>query len=240
MMKTSFGNSSWNSIAVVIDAGKPFVTRTYLLAGDDELATLAYDLLQEVAAACALEDYPLLEAITNDLANGDDALKRRMTRHTKQCIRSAIAYFREKFSHIDSLLQRVVNLFKALRMFCPLNVASLNLIPNSIDDLLSLPALDHEETIRLLNTELPIYLVAARKAGPVDDETQLHWWKKQTRLPTWQLAAKAVFSLLPSSAQAERVFSLLKAHTSHLQTKTLEAPLETALMLQFNSGHSTA
>ena len=51
---------------------------------------------------------------------------------------------------------------------------------------------------------------------------------------------KAVFSLLLSTAPAERVFSLLKAHTNNLQTHTLEDHLETALTLQFNSGHSTA
>ena len=227
-------------LTVVIDAGEPFVTRTYLLEGDGELATLAYDLLQEVSTACGLEDYPLLEAVANDLADGNDALKRQMTTMAKKCVRPAIAYFREKFSHIDSPLQRAVQLFKALRMFCPFKVASLNLVPNRIDDLRRLPALGHDETIRQLKTELPIYLVAAREAGPADGETQLQWWKKQTRLPTWQLAANAVFSLLPSSAPAERVFSLLKAHTNHLQTHTLEDHLETAVMLQFNSGHSTA
>ena len=45
-------------LTVVLDAGKPFVTRTYLLDGDGELTNLAYNLLQEVAVACALEDYP--------------------------------------------------------------------------------------------------------------------------------------------------------------------------------------
>ena len=50
----------------MIDAGRPFVTRTHLLEGDGELATLAKGLLQEVAAACALGDYRLLEAVTND------------------------------------------------------------------------------------------------------------------------------------------------------------------------------
>ena len=177
-------------LAVVIDAGEPFVTRTYLLEGDGELATLAYDLLQKVSTACGLEDYPLLEAVANDLADGNDALKRQMTTMAKQCVRPAIAYFREKFSHIDSPLQWAVQLFKALRMFCPFKVASLNLVPNRIDDLLRLPALDHDETIQQLKTELPIYLVAAREAGPADGETQLQWWKKQTHLPTWQLAQK--------------------------------------------------
>ena len=88
------------------DAGKPFVTWTYLLEGDGELATLAYNLLQEVAAACALEDYLLLEVVMNDLANGD-ALQRQMTRQAKHCVRPTIAYFREKYSHIDSLLVTV-------------------------------------------------------------------------------------------------------------------------------------
>ena len=79
-------------LAVVIDAGEPFVTRTYLLEGDGELATLAYDLLQEVSTACGLEDYPQLEAVTNDLADGNDALKRQMTTMAKQCVRPAKAY----------------------------------------------------------------------------------------------------------------------------------------------------
>ena len=35
-------------LAVVVDAGQPFVSRTYLLEGDGELATQAYDYLQEV------------------------------------------------------------------------------------------------------------------------------------------------------------------------------------------------
>ena len=46
-------------LAVVIDAGEPFVTRTYLIEGDGEFATLACDLLQEVSTARGLEDYPL-------------------------------------------------------------------------------------------------------------------------------------------------------------------------------------
>ena len=82
-------------LAVVIDAGEPFVTRTYLLEGDVELAILAYDLLQEVSTACGLEDYLPLKAVANDLADGNDALKRQMTTMAKQCVRPAIAYFRE-------------------------------------------------------------------------------------------------------------------------------------------------
>ena len=116
-------------LAVVIDAGEPIVTKTYLLEGNGELATLAEDLLQEVSTACGLEDYRLLDAVANDLADGNDALKRQMTTMAKQCVCPAIAYFREKFSHIDSPLQQAVQLFKALRMFCPFK------------------ALDHDETL---------------------------------------------------------------------------------------------
>ena len=80
-------------------------------------------------------------------------------------------------------------------------------------------------------------LVAASNPGIAEGETQLQWWKHQTRLPKWQQAAKAVFTLLPSSAPAERAFSLLKAHMSHLQSSLLEVHLEAALMLQFNRGN---
>lgn len=225
-------------LAVVLDAGEPFVSRTYLLEGDGELVTLAYDYLQEVATACALQHYPITETVAHEMANGDAGVEQNLMTQAKQCVRPAIVYFQQRFNHVDSPLHKVVKLFKALRMLNPAKATTLNLTSQRIDELRCLPVLDSDAFIQLLKDELATYLVAAAEGGMAEGESQLSWWKRQTRLPTWQKAAKATFALLPSSAPVERVFSLLKAYTSHLQTQLLEDQLEAALMLQCNRGRS--
>ena len=120
-------------------------------------------------------------------------------------------------------------------MFCPAIVQALNLTPHNVDELRSLPVLDNDDVIAQLKTEMPIYVVAAINEPQDEGEVQLQWWKRQSRLPGWQLAAKAAFALLPSSAPAERVFLLLKASTHHLQSGLLEDQLEATLMLQICS-----
>ena len=53
-------------------------------------------------------------------------------------------------------------------------------------------------------------------------------------LPEWSKAAQHVLLLQPSSAAAERVFSLLNASFGNSQENTLEDYLEASLMLQYN------
>ena len=60
-----------------------------------------------------------------------------------------------------------------------------------------------------LKKELPVYLSKAadldRNADPVE------WWKDHSDdLPFWSAAAGKIFLVQPSSASAERVFSLLQ------------------------------
>ena len=71
-------------LAVTIDSGEPFVTRTYLLEGDGELIIAAYKYLREVATACALQNYPLLEAVAQDVADGNDAVKHQLILQAKE------------------------------------------------------------------------------------------------------------------------------------------------------------
>ena len=71
-----------------------------------------------------------------------------------------------------------------------------------------------------LKSELPTYLA---KAADIDaDYDPLEWWKAHTvDLPHWSSAAADVLLVQPSSATAERVFSLLKATFGPQQDTTL-------------------
>ena len=65
------------------------------------------------------------------------------------------------------------------------------------------------EVVNQLKEELPAYL--ARAADSSTEISILDWWKRNANdLPYWADATKKILLLQPSSAAAERVFSLLR------------------------------
>ena len=68
-----------------------------------------------------------------------------------------------------------------------------------------------------------------------DEFDKLEWWSHQHELPNWSKACKTALLIQPSSAAAERVFSLLKNCFKVNQASALEDYTETSIMLQYNS-----
>ena len=63
---------------------------------------------------------------------------------------------------------------------------------------------------------------------------KVEWWKvHEERLPNWSSAVKKVLVVQPSSAAAERVFSLLSASFHEQQEHALSDYLEASVMLQY-------
>ena len=56
-------------------------------------------------------------------------------------------------------------------------------------------------------------------------------------LPTWSEVCKLVLLLQPSSAAAERVFSILSSICSTSQESSLEDYVQVSVMLQYNHRH---
>ena len=77
-----------------------------------------------------------------------------------------------------------------------------------IDTLTAFPFLKEKNSD--LKLELPLYL---SRCYDVPESTDcLEWWKiHATQLPVWSSAAKLTLLVQPSSAAAERVFSLLNS-----------------------------
>jgi hypothetical protein len=63
----------------------------------------------------------------------------------------------------------------------------------------------------------------------------LSWWRRvRNALPNWILALRAVLTHVPSSAAAERVFSILKNSFDVDQKRSLADYMGISLQLQFN------
>ena len=224
-------------LAVVIDAGKIFVEKTYILEGDGLLVFDAYKHLQEVATAAADRYYPNVDAIIKQLAPNDQQRQEVLRQHAKECVQPAIDYFLKRFSHVDGDLYPVVRAFKAAQLCCPRYINETKPTPSAVDQLRVFPVFDNDEMIEMLKEELAAYKVATENVSPDQDRTE--WWRLREGLPTWKKAAKIMMAIAPSSAAAERVFSLMSDSFGAQQERVLEDQLEVALMLQFNRGRSS-
>ena len=67
------------------------------------------------------------------------------------------------------------------------------------------------------------------------EEEKVKWWCQHVeRLPRWSAAVKQVPLVQPSSAAAERAFSLLSAAFSDQQDSSMADYLQASVMLQNN------
>ena len=82
--------------------------------------------------------------------------------------------------------------------------------------------------------ELPTYLVLA--TGTKSDVDVLKWWPRHAdEIPTFAKIARKFLLISTSSAECERVFSLLKAYTNKRENASTQETLEAKIMLRYNS-----
>ena len=78
--------------------------------------------------------------------------------------------------------------------------------------------------------------MAASKDVSAEIDPLVYWKKHATEIPNWANAFKLVVLVQPSSAAAERVFSILQRITAQ-QHSSLGDYLELSVMLQYNHVH---
>ena len=104
----------------------------------------------------------------------------------------------------------------------------------SVEALRIFPFLDNDTTIDGLVRELPQYVTANHDVAIECEGRKVEWWKvHEERLPNWCSAVKKVLLVQPSSAAAERVFSLLSASFHEQQENALSGYLQASVMLQY-------
>ena len=203
-------------LAAVIDWGEVFVKATYNLEGDGPLSFTAYEEVRTVAAAVRVAHTPNTEAVIRSMSS-QLSVQQRHRSYARSCMQPALDYFKEL---LDSTLKEQISVFKAVRVFNPQKVAMLKLDVSHVNALQIIPFLKDDE-LEKLKAELPSYLA---KADDISDELDpLEWWKlNATALPYWSNAVKKVLAIQPSSAAAERVFSLLNSGFGNLQGNSLK------------------
>ena len=102
-----------------------------------------------------------------------------------------------------------------------------------VEGVSTMPRLVSEES---LWNQYATYLGLAYASVALENgEEILNWWAKNGKqIPAWSMFARSVFSLQPSSAVTERVFSLLRYAIDSHQQSALSDLLETTCMRRYN------
>ena len=217
-------------LAIIVDAGIPFVQATYKLEGDDHLALECYEVISSLKAAMnmAQPHYPNLQAVVRRLSGGNLQVEQQLNHYAISCVQPGLRYYNDR---LTGCMQPPLAAFKAARLFSPLK---MKIIPDcsAVDCLSVFPFLDGA-TLGNLKTELLQYIAAAEDVNLSYNPLEL-WKVHEPTLPAWSAAAKKVMLVQPSSAACERVFSLLNNSFHDQQQSSLLDYTETSVMMQYN------
>ena len=132
-------------------------------------------------------------------------------------------------------LKQAVEIFKLARFFDSAKIGELKPSCADIDNLKAIPGLRSGAILEGLKAELPTYMATADGVSTTLVD-KLQWWHNQENyLPKWSTAFKVALLIQPSSAAAERVFSLLSNSFTERQTRSMEDYIETSVMVQYNN-----
>ena len=119
--------------------------------------------------------------------------------------------------------------FKGSRLFNSGKVTDLRPTAASVHALKAL-SFFKDELIEALTLELP-----SHPSSSGWHSKGREWWDhNKAALPKWNLGFSRVILVQPSSASAERVFSILKRHYTQYQNTSLQDHVKVGVMLEFN------
>ena len=221
-------------VALTVDWGEPFVKACYFLEGDDPLALECYETITKVSAAIQVGHTPNVQAVAQHLTGGapqSSPQHQQLIAYAKACAQPGLDYFQRQ---LGSSLKAPLAAFKCARLFSPQKIHIIQPDANApAQELATIPFLHVAHVVAGLTAELPDYLARAADTSP--SISCLEWWKlNASALPNWSEAAKRVLLLQPSSAAAERVFSLLNSSFGNQQDNSLQDYIESSVMLQYN------
>ena len=122
-------------------------------------------------------------------------------------------------------------------------VANLSRLEDSaVKDLCMLPPFEEADLTSRLLAQAPAYRAAVIAGCEINrsdinqfTEGVLAWWRVHgNKFSAWADAARIAFAFKPSSAQAERIFSMLKAMFTPQQASSLMDMVQGSLMMRYN------
>jgi len=220
-------------LAATVDVGEPFVKACYYLEGDGPLVLHSYETIDKLLATIRINHMPNVNATVQSITSKplSDPQSVKWISYAKSCVKPGLDYFKRQLS---TTMKNSLQVFKGCRLFSPHKVCAMKVDADKVKEaLLPIPFLSSKVELDQLLAELPAYLACA--ADTSSDIDPLEWWRSNaTSLPCWSVAAAKVLLLQPSSAAAERVFSILSNCFGEQQDRALQDYIEASLMLQYN------
>ncbi len=188
----------------------------YFLEGDGPLALECYEAVEKVSTFLRIAHTPNVRAVAQQVSGAlpPDPHHVQWVDYATKCVGPGVDYFQRQLvsSPKDSLAA-----FKSARLFHPSKAYVMQPDTAVIDELCSIPFLNFpphilpSATLDSLKQEL-----LARAAGVDPKFSALEWWRQNADdLSHWSSAAKKLLLLQPSSAAAEKVFSIHQTSSSH-------------------------
>ena len=229
-------------LAASVDGGDPFVRFTYNNEGDGPMVLFVHERLLALDAHVAAPHVPNLTAVCRALAVDNPANERALQQHGLSCILPGFQYWVAKKAELADQLVA----YKAAAVFLPTKAkdSTAQQLQNLVRGLANFPFLKGEDVDGLLR-QLPAYIAAvahlpdqqSREAESISAKDPLEFWREHkgnADLTVWVEVLRRVLLVQPSSAAAERVFSLLANTFGPQQTSALSDYIEASLMRQYN------
>ena len=213
-----------------MDFSEKFVKAMYNLEDDGSLAFKCFEVVSALTITVDLAHFPNLSAICLQLSQSNSTAMQQLIDYGKSCVQPAIQYYKQR---LDDSMKVPLQAFKAARIFVPSKVQEMQITVSDVDELAVFPFID-TTVLQQLKTELPQYVAACASVTPSHD-VLMFWHNHSSTLPYWSTTAAKVTLMQPSSAAAERAFSILKASFSDTQTGCLQDLVGSSCMLQYNN-----
>ena len=190
-----------------------FVKAIYTLEGDGHLILIiAFQKLEELRALIRAHNFPVILGVVQELFPLNIGDQQRWYQYgLTECVTPAFQYFLNTLAN-DLVVSRTMKVFCAAQLFSPRAVKVSRPTAADVERIRDVPFLNTNDVIQSLKDELPTYLVKAAEINNAFDilSDSMRWWKDVSPdRPSWSSAVKKVVLVQPSSAAAERVFSLL-------------------------------
>jgi hAT family C-terminal dimerisation region len=229
-------------LSIVVDSGLALVKATYELEGDAFLSARVSPTLDalELHAASVLAERNIPIHAPNVVAIADRLSKHNVAQSTALIVQTiakakpVFNYWRQQCQEGGKLFN-ILRVFKGCTMFDPvyISTASMDILDQLIPELQSHPIFQSGTLYRDVRQEFPHYKAAATS---IDAHVDIaHWWRLHaSTLPHFASAAKRAIVIQPSSAAAERVFSMLGNMFDDRQMRALADYKSVAVMMRFN------
>ena len=235
-------------VDVVVVSMKPFVEATYILEGKGPCGIIAYDMIQKIESWYSVHlvnlSFPGLDSSIDvcwsDLLEAKvECTRSTVSDYVRGIISPGYAYFK---SRIFGMLKEDLELYEVLRYANPIAMIHFRLNFDTVKFVADIKKIDHfsPEVINMITTDLNVYL---QLVGDIpsnlweQDEMEFagEFWKNNAvRLRGFVQFARYAFTIVTSSAAAERAFSVLKRSFRSEQRLALEDYVMLSCMLQTN------